>query len=70
MSWTNGMYFSRNEEKNMEDFLGAQGLDEKQLVSVKIYFKEKITSGINLWTGITGPIAFVGGFMIALAFFG
>ncbi|OUS06223.1 hypothetical protein A9Q96_09545 [Rhodobacterales bacterium 52_120_T64] len=64
------MYFSKNEEKTMEDFLGAQGLDEKQLVSVKIYFKEKITSGINLWTGITGSIAFAGGFMIALTFFG
>ena len=69
MSWTNGIYFSKNDETQTKEFLEAQGLNENQIKTVEIYFKQKAVSYIYFWTGGIGSVAFFVGFIFAIQFF-
>ncbi|WP_417240876.1 hypothetical protein [Celeribacter halophilus] len=55
MSWTSGLYFSKAEDEKTRAFLEAQGLDERQTVTVETFIRQKIVAAVYFYTttGIT-----------------
>lgn len=64
MSWMNGNYFTKNDEKTIHQFLSSQGLTEDQIRGVSIWHKSQVSGHLNLWVGIAMIFGAVLGLLI------
>lgn len=63
MSWTAGLYFTKKEEENTKDFLDAQELDKRQIITIETFIRQKIVSAVYFYTCSSAGLA-------AVVFFG
>ena len=65
MAWSNGWYFTKREDADLDAFLQAQGLDENQVVTMRTFIRGELTGKLNLWCTLTGIMAFIAGVFVS-----
>lgn len=61
MSWTAGVYFSKGDEEKTREFLEAQGLDGRQVMTIETFIRQKIVAGVYFYSSFGAAAAAVVG---------